>query len=186
MINLFEIPEEGKTFKYSTETKELSDSLSDIIGTNKYESEFNIRPLNSKDFEIKGWIKTRTKEICSHCGLGIQFPVHAKFHDILIPPQDKPRDGKYSKPNHYTDDEVTGPDYAEYLEEMKFNIGDYLHEAIALVVPYNPAPELNPKGECTDCGQNVQSLLDTLLVKNEENHQEVSPFAALKGIKLQK
>lgn len=185
MINLFEIPEEGKTFKYSDETAEVTEALSDLIGTNNYETEFFIKPLNSKDFELKGWLKTRTKEICSHCGLGIQFPIKAQFHEILIPPQDYPRDGKYAKPNHFSEIETSGPDCTEYQDQMKFDIGAYLHESIALNTPYNPAPELNPKGECTDCGQNVSEMLSKLSLKNQENQQQTHPFEALKGLKIQ-
>lgn len=185
IINLFEITEEGKTFKYNNETAEVNEVLEDLIGSNKYESEFTIRPLNSKDYELKGWINTRTKEICSHCGLNIQFPVKAKFHEILIPPQEMTRDGKYAKPNHFSETEVSGPDCTEYLHDIKFDIGEFLHESIALTVPYNPAPEVNPKGECTDCGQNVKDLLKEINNQNEENLKQTSPFAALKGLKIQ-
>jgi uncharacterized protein len=185
IINLFEIPEEGKTFKYNNETAEVNQSLEDLIGHNKYETEFVITPLNSKDFELRGWINTRTKEICSHCGLNIQFPVKAKFHEILIPPQEIPHNGKYSKPNHFSKTETSRPDCTEYLKDLKFDIGEFLHESIALSVPYNPAPEVNPKGECSDCGQNVKDLLKVINTQNLENQKQTSPFAALKGLKIQ-
>jgi uncharacterized protein len=185
-INLFEVADEGKNYKYSNETAEVTAALSDLIGNNVYETDFFIRPLNSKDFELKGWIKTKSKEICSYCGVGIQFPVYVKFHEILIPPQEMPRDGKYSKPNHFTETETTGPDCVEYQDQMKFDIGEYLHETIALSIPFNPAPELNSKGECTDCGQNVSHLLQLFSAPVTETPGEANPFSVLKDLKIQK
>ncbi|MCK6597910.1 MAG: YceD family protein [Bdellovibrionaceae bacterium] len=187
IINLFEINEDGKNFKYSDETAEITTAISDLIGTNKYQAEFSIRPLNSRDFELKGWIKTRTKEICSYCGQNIQFPVQSRFHEILIPPQELTRDGKYSKANHFSELDISGPDSLEYSEQMKFDIGEYLHEAIALIVPYNPSPTVNEKNECSDCGLNIKDFLGN--IEEKTSHQDLkenNPFASLKSIKIEK
>lgn len=183
IINLAEIPEEGRNYEYTTETGEVTAALADLIGENKYVTEFQIRPLNNRDFVLIGTIKTKSKELCSYCGQGIQFPVSVKFNEILIPPQEMTRDGHYAKPNHFSEIESEGPQSFEYSDGMKLNIGEYLHEAIALNVPYNPAPEVSAKGDCSDCGLNVQSLLKSYEEKPTPL-EETNPFAVLKGLKL--
>lgn len=183
IINLAEIPEEGRNYEYTTESGEVTAALADLIGENKYIAQFSIRPLNTRDFSLTGTLKSKSKEICSYCGQGIQFPVSVKFNEILIPPQEMTRDGHYAKPNHFTDAETQDLQSFEYSPGMKLNIGEYLHEAIALEVPYNPAPEVSPNGDCSDCGLNVQNLLKTYEEKPTPL-EETNPFAVLKGIKI--
>lgn len=183
IINLAEIPEEGRNYEYSTESGEITDALADLIGENKYVTQFSIRPLNTRDFSLTGSIKTKSKELCSYCGQKIQFPVNVKFNEILIPPQEMTRDGHYAKPNHFTENQTEGPQSFEYSPGMKLNIGEYLHEAIALEVPYNPAPEVSATGDCSDCGLNVQNLLKSYEEKPSDL-EETNPFAVLKGLKL--
>lgn len=183
IINLAEIPEDGRNYEYSNESGEVTTALSDLIGENKYITHFFIRPLNTRDFSLTGSIQTKSKEICSYCGQGIQFPVQVKFNEILIPPQEMTRDGHYAKPNHFSESETEGPQSFEYSAGMKLDIGEYLHEVIALNVPFNPSPEINKKGDCSDCGLNVQSLIKSY----EDEPTEVTdanPFAVLKSLKV--
>ena len=102
-INLADIPEEGRSYVWTTQTAELGAVLKDLVGKGTYETEFFIKPLNSKDFELSGKIKTTMPEQCSRCGIDFNFPVNEKFHEILIPKQYQPRGGKYSKVNHVSD-----------------------------------------------------------------------------------
>lgn len=189
IINLSEIPEEGKEFDLSdtksSEYEEVRKSLEDLIGKNVFSTQFHIKSLNSRDFELKGKISTRTKELCSLCGIDINFPVKAQFHEILIPPQDHPRDGKYSKPNHFSELEIEGPESLEYGSQMKFNLGDYLHEIIALNTPFNPKPELTPKGDCSDCGLNPSKITEKINDQIPFDTEKTNPFSALKGLKVQ-
>jgi uncharacterized protein len=183
IINLAEIPEEGRSYDYSTETGEVTEALTDLIGENKYVTQFQIRPLNTRDFVLTGTLKTKSKEICSYCGLGIQFPVNIKFNEILIPPQEMTRDGHYAKPNHFSEAEADGPQSFEYSPGMKLDIGEYLHETIALSIPFNPAPEISEKGDCSDCGINVQTVIKTYEEKPTPQ-VEKNPFAVLKSLKV--
>ncbi len=183
IINLAEIPEEGRNYEYTTETGEVTEALADLIGENKYTTQFTIRPLNTRDFVLTGSIQTKSKELCSYCGQKIQFPLTVKFNEILIPPQEMTRDGHYAKPNHFTENEAGDLQSFEYSAGMKLNIGEYLHESIALQVPYNPAPEISAKGDCSDCGLNVQNLLKTYEEKPTPL-EETNPFAVLKTLKI--
>lgn len=183
IINLADIPEEGRDYEYTNASGEVTAALADLIGENKYFIQFNLKPLNSRDFTLTGTLKTRSKEICSYCGLGIQFPVLVKFMEYVIPPQEMTRDGHYIRSSNFIENEADGPQSFEYSEGMKLNIGEYLHETIALNVPYNPAPEINEKGDCGDCGINVQGLLKTYEEKPTPL-EETNPFAVLKSLKV--
>lgn len=183
IINLAEIPEEGRSFEYTSESGEVTDALADLIGDNKYLIEFSVRPLNSRDFTLSGSIKTRSKEICSYCGQGIQFPIQVKFMEFVIPPQEMTRDGHYVRSSNFVENDPDSPQSFEYSPGMKLDIGEYLHETIALNVPYNPAPEISASGDCSDCGINVNSLIKTY-EESPSLKEETNPFAVLKSVKV--
>jgi Predicted metal-binding, possibly nucleic acid-binding protein len=182
IINLSEIPEEGRSYVWNNQTGELNSALKDLIGKKTYHAEFTIRPLNTKDFELSGSIKTGLPEQCSRCGIDFEFPVSEKFREILIPHQDQPRNSKYSKVNHLSDAPSDGPETLEY-HGHSFDIGEYVHEVIALAAPFNPAGPENEDGDCSICEIPVKGRSFSY---NEEMPEEKpeSPFAALKNIKI--
>ncbi|WP_413291530.1 YceD family protein [Bdellovibrio sp. HCB337] len=181
-INLTEIPEEGKSFVCTQKTGELNVVLKDLIGDNAFHSEFFIKPLNSKDFELSGFIKTELPEDCSRCGIDFCMKVTPKFKAILIPRQSDDRTGKYAKVNHVSESLEDGPEATEY-DGMIFNMGEYVHEVVAINAPFNPAGPEDEKGDCSICGIHVRG---ENFGYNEEMPAEKpeSPFAVLKNIKL--
>jgi uncharacterized protein len=183
MIRLHEIPEEGKSYKYNTKTAELNKVLNDLIGQEQYETEFTIRPINSKNYELIGFIKTKTNELCSRCGIDFKFNVNARFKEILIAKSPEDRKGKYAKVNHVSDSPEISSDFAEYNPDFTFDIGEYLHEQVAICIPFNPAPQQNDNGDCSDCGDYV---LNKTFSYDEQIPEEKpqSPFKALKNLKL--
>ena len=181
-INLAEIPEDGRAYKFTKQTGELNSVLTDLIGKGAYDTEFFIKPLNSRDFELTGWVKTHLPEQCARCGIDFPLPVNEKLHEILIPKQSQPRGGKYSKVNHVSDLPESGPESCEY-EGDHFDLGEYLHEVIALAAPFNPAGPEDEKGDCSICGIPVKGHDFSYDEKMPEEKPQ-SPFAALKNIKI--
>ncbi|MFP5520190.1 MAG: YceD family protein [Bdellovibrionia bacterium] len=179
---LSEIPEEGKEFIVNSQTAELNETLRDLIGKNPHEARFFVRPLNSKDYELSGKIKTKLAETCSRCGLDIQLDIDSDFREILIPKQIDTRTGKYAKPNHISDVEAEGPDVSEYSGNS-FDMGEYLHEVVALAAPYNPVGPENEKGDCSICEMPVRGRSFGYDEEMPEDMQK-KPFAALKNLKL--
>lgn len=184
IIRLSEIPEEGKEFHWSSETGEANQVLEDLIKKQKYSAEFTIRPINSKDFELVGKISTTVPDLCSRCGIDFTFPVSTRFQEILIPPQKEDRSGKYAKVNHVSESVEDGPTSSEYGRQMTFNMAEYLHEVVALCLPFNPAPPLDAKEKCTDCGKGPQDWVYGDIAPLEDE-VKVNPFSALKNLKLQ-
>lgn len=181
-IKLTEIPEEGRDYHWSNLTGEINGVLADIVGKNSYDANFFIRPLNSKDFELVGTIQSHTPDVCSRCGADINVKVSEKYHEILIPKLGSPRNGKYSKVNHVSDLPTGGPETSEY-ENMVFDMGEYLHEVVALAAPFNPTCKNDDSKVSTEsCFSNEDQLFSYDEAMPEEKPE--SPFAALKNLKL--
>ena len=183
-IRLGEIPEEGRSYVWNTQTGEISHVLEDLIQDQVYQTDFFIRPINSKDFELSGKIATRTTDLCSRCGIDILFPIKANFREILIPPQPEDRTGKYTKVNHVSEINEDGPHSTEYGSNQSFDMGEYLHEIVALCIPFNPAPPPDEKGNCSDCGISVPAEVFKYDEKIEPDVNS-NPFDSLKNLKLQ-
>lgn len=181
-INLSEIPEEGRSYRCTNQTGELNSVLADLVGKNLHEAEFVIKPLNSRDFEVIGTIQTKVPEVCSRCGIDFPYPVNKKFHEFLIPKQSQPRGSKYSKVNHISDLPEDGPDVSEYESDLLFDIGEYLHEVVALAAPFNAAGPEDDKGDCSICGIPVKGHSFSYDEQMPEETPQ-NPFAVLKNIK---
>lgn len=181
-INLAEIPEEGQSFVWNSQTGELKQDLIDLIGANTYHTEFFIKPLNSKDFEVSGFIRTTLPEQCARCGIDFKFPINEKFREFLIPKQEQPRGSKYAKANHVSDTTESGIDTLEY-DGQSFNMGEYLHEVVAISVPFNAAGPEKENGDCSICDMPVRGRSFGYSEEMPEEKPQ-NPFAALKNLKL--
>lgn len=181
LINLLEIPAEGKIYICNQNTGDLNQDLKDLLGQTPYQTEFTIRPLQAGTFELTGFIKTKLPEDCSRCGLDFDMPVDQSFRELLIPEQEIPRNSKFAKANHVSDMHNDGPSVVEY-QGHHFNAGEYLHEVVALAEPYTPAPACTADGNCSLCKKPVSA--EKFSYEDPGFEEPVSPFASLKNIKL--
>lgn len=181
-INLAEIPEEGKSFVVNNKTAELNSVLKDLIGELPHRAEFFIRPLNARDFELTGTIETELPSECSRCALDFNLKINQPLNGLIIPRQEDVRTGKYAKVNHISEALTDGPVTAEH-DGLIFDMGEYVHEAVAIAAPFNPVGPENEKGDCSVCGIRVRGRsfgYDEVMPTEKPE----SPFAALKNIKL--
>jgi len=181
-IKLSEIPEEGSSYEYTRESAELNLILADLIGSESFNIQLFIKPLNTRDFILTGQIKTRTEENCSRCGDAFQFSVSKKVKEILIPKQEVDRTGKYSKSSVAISEQDADNDVVEY-ENNQFDVGEFIHEAIALEVPFAPMPATKPNGDCTIC-ERSPSKSKMLYDEKMSDETKTNPFESLKNIKL--
>jgi len=180
-IKLSEIPEEGETWSLNQNTAELNEALKDLIGPCSYQIQMSIRPLSaSATYDLAGSIKTELPEQCSRCGLDFKMPIQTKFHHLLMPVMDIPRDAQYSKTNHFSDLHESDLETAEYLNGI-FDAGEFFHELVALAEPLNPAPPVDEAGKCGICHISVK---DHNFGYDENVKTKNKPFASLKGIKF--
>ena len=176
-IRLNEIPEDGRNYIFNRQTAELNSVLQDLIKSNFYDVNLDIKPLNSKDFTVTGSILTKTAEQCSKCAEDFDLVIDKKVREILIPNQDDDRTGKYAKTSSTlvtADSNETNMSVTEY-SKLQFDLGEFIHEAIALEVPFNP--------HCPAC-QKLKN--DKPFIYDENMGEEIkpNPFQTLKGIKL--
>jgi uncharacterized protein len=181
-INLAEIPEEGRTYIWNSQTGELNALLADLVGKLPHHSEFFIKPLNSRDYELNGFIRTEMPEVCSRCGIDFDLKVNEKFRGILIPRQIDSRTGKYARVNHVSESLEEGPEVYEHDGNI-FEMGEYLHEIVALAAPFNPVAPEDEKGDCSVCKIPVKGRLFSYDEEMPEEKPE-NPFSVLKNIKL--
>jgi uncharacterized protein len=181
-LKLNEIPEDGREYIYTKETGELNESIRDLIENNTYKVQFFIKPLNNDDFIMSGTVTTKTKEICSLCGDTFQFPTTAKINEILIPKALNKDHEKQSKSNHVSEQDENAPAVSEYKGEV-FEIGEFIHEAIALSIPFNPKPEQSVDGDCLFCLKPVPSGA-FMYDEDVGISEKLNPFSALKDLKL--
>lgn len=180
-IKLNEIPEDGLNYEFTRKTAELNQVLDDLIGTADYHIQFSIKPLNSKDFTLNGTIFTKTKENCSRCGDVFQFPINKKIIEILIPKQEDDRTGKYAKTTVAISEKDLDVAVLEYSHNQ-FDLGDYLHEVIAIDIPFNPMPRPKANGDCSLCDK--PSNVDQIIYDEKLSVEKKNPFQSLKSIKL--
>lgn len=184
-IKLHEIPEEGREYVFNRSTGELNTVLKDLISDSAYEAKAFIRPLNSKDYEVKGFIKTHTDELCSHCGDSFKFKVEALVHEILIPGTEEIKNSQFSKSNHVSELKEDGPGVSEYHSDQ-FDLGEFLHEAVALAIPFNPRHETDDEACKTKFKTPVSGtfVYDEKMGNTIEQEKKNNAFNVLKGLKI--
>jgi uncharacterized protein len=184
-INLKELPPEGHEFQYSEQTGELTPQLKDLIGTNPYAVSLTVTPAGNT-FTLKGSLKAKMDLQCSLCAVDFKFPIDLSLNELLVVMKKQPlgKGDHQTKANHAHEWAAQGPDYI-LLESDVFNVGDYLHEMVALAEP------LRPLGK-PDCDKNCENLAGRerrpwLSYGDEpETDHKISPnpFQVLEKIKL--
>lgn len=186
-INLNEIPTDGRQYHLNRKSAELTPALKDLVGDHDYDVQFTITPLNSKDYELRGHVKTMTSEVCSLCGETFDFKIKAPLHEILIEAAGPDKElEKQSRSNHFSELNEGGPSVTEYSDST-FYAGEYTHQAIALAVPYNPKPEADEQGNCKVCltmNLNQEIKYDEDMSIFEKAKEKENPFQVLKKLKL--
>lgn len=172
-IRLNEIPQEGREYILNRNTAELNQVLQDLIEDKAYSARLYIRPLNTKDFIVEGQIETYCPEQCSRCAEEFDLKIRKKINEILIPQQQDDRVGKYSKTNVNSDSEAE-VSVTEY-KQQQFDLGEFLHENVALEIPFNP--------HCENCSSKEQEKPYSYDEKMGED-EKPNPFQALKDLKL--
>lgn len=182
-IKLNEIPEDGRNYEFTRESGELNLILSDLIGDESFKIDFFIKPLNTKDFILTGQIRTRTEESCSRCGDSFKFPLSKKIKEILIPKQELDRTGKYIKSSVAVSESDDNDAAVVEYENNQFNVGDFLHETIAIDIPLAPMPETKANGDCVLCDKPANKS-PLIYDENLSAEKKQNPFDSLKNIKL--
>lgn len=173
-IKLNEVPEEGQNYDYSRSTAELNAALTDLIQDNDYDVHMFIKPLNTKDFTVTGNVATKRREQCSRCAEDFDQKIKKNLNEILIPHQEQDRTGKYSKSQVMLGDGNEEVSVTEY-NKQQFDVAEFVHEAIALEIPF--------VAYCESC-QKTENTEAFIYDEKMGEDSKPNPFQALKGLKL--
>ncbi len=178
-IRLNEIPEDGRDYHFTRNTGEINADLQDLIQNTPYDLKFTIRPLNNKDYALKGLLTTQTQELCSLCGETFKLSLNAKINEILIESAGADKElEKQSRSNHFSELTENGPSVIEYKDDV-FEMGEFAHESAAINIPFNPKCENCLKSDTGKAFNYDEDMGSFEKAKDQEN-----PFNVLKGLKI--
>ncbi len=181
-IRLTDIPDHGKSFHYSEKDAEAVRCLQYLLDRNPFQVQVELRPLNSSNYELKGSLQAKSLQQCSRCAEDFDYELKQNIHEILLPEMEVGRTERYAKTSTPSDTE--GADFSSLsydAGEMTFDLGEYLHEIVALAIPTNPAPKV-VKNQCSICPKKV--VPGAFDYDETTEDQKESPFDVLKNLKM--
>jgi uncharacterized metal-binding protein YceD (DUF177 family) len=176
MISLSEIPEQGCQYHYSRSTGELNEQLKDLIGSNDYQLDIELKPQGNL-FEVRGSVETHLDLLCSRCAVDFKFKVNQSFHEWLMVEDSRPRRSHSSHSNHAS--ESLNGVYCNHLSSEKFDVGEYVHEIIASAEPIQPLGRENCEAGC----ENYDKALKAGWLTPSEPPDTHRPFQVLEQLK---
>lgn len=172
-ISLLDIDEEGASFNFDQSEKELAQVLNPILGDYSFNVDFLIKPLGNA-FQVTGSFKSEIDELCSLCGWEVHLPVAFKINEILMEKDKFGRtDSTKASASHMN--ELSQPNVS-YYDNHALEVGDFLHELVALAVP--AYPKCQDRKKCDSQRTEAEAKL-----KAEVAELKVSPFDVLKKLK---
>lgn len=161
---------------------------------------FQLRKVDDL-IHVDGKIDTQLYLLCSLCADGFSFPISTQFHALLTQSEiygEAPREGAhhgkldfdtsaFESDSDDDDLEESGPavdfhasDFeVTVVKEPVIDLKEVLNEQLVLLIPMQPKPEKNEAGDCSKCGRDQLSFLQT----DQEAPLKENPFSVLKNFK---
>lgn len=180
-ILLKELPPEGREYEYSRESGELTDDLKELIDDNDYSIRLTVRPIGNA-YDLQGELKTSLDLQCSLCAIDFKFPVNQKFHEVLVIETPLDKGDQHTKANHSSEWDPNQPE-GIYLESPILNVGEFVHEMVAIAEPMRPLGRPGCEEACENRKDGVQRDWLSLDAKDSKSIRN-QPFAVLEKMKL--
>lgn len=180
VVHLKDLPNEGRQYIYTDTSGELTASLQDLIGTQPYRVEIDIKPMGNA-YLAQGTIQTGLNEICSLCAVEFVYPVKETFKEFLVVINPLSSKDHQARVNHSSELDLDGPECTELSSEV-FQVGEFIHELIAVAAPMKPIG----RPDCGPACENYQEAVQKGWLGAQDNAplKSESPFAVLKDLKL--
>ncbi len=178
-INLNEIPEEGCEYDFNRETGELNVILADLLGTRPYDVRMMIRPLGNA-YEVRGKLKTHLPALCSKCGWDIEVAIDRSMNEVLVEEPKEDRKSHSVHGNQSVDFSGEGLSVTYYQNHI-FDAGEFVHEVVALSVPFYPTC-LDEKCEHLEDVLKKRAALEEEYRRGQESQPGHPAFAALRKL----
>lgn len=151
-IDLKSLSGKGLDFYYDQQSEDLTKKLKSLIGENDYNIKIHICNEGHSSYVISGKIQTRLNLLCARCAYEFKKPINKEFKEKIFLQKQLTRKDKQTKINHFSD--LMNREDFTVLESSVFDIGDFLHELIAVEEPFRP---LGSKS-CDDDSFNCEHL----------------------------
>jgi uncharacterized protein len=180
-ILLRELPPEGREYEYNRDSGELNDALDELIDQNDYSVRLTVRPIGNA-FDVSGDLKTTLNLQCSLCAIDFKLPISQKIHEVLVINDPLHKGDHLTKANHSSEWDPSQPE-GVYLEAPILEVGEFIHELIAIAEPMRPLGRPGCEEACENRKDGVQrewlsvGAKDSISVRNH-------PFSILEKIKL--
>lgn len=135
-INLKSISGKGLDFSYNQKSQEMTKKLKPLIGDNDYNISLHIQNEGLSSYSISGAIQTHLNLLCSRCAYEFTEPLQKKFKEKIFLQKKQKRKDKEVKSNHFS--ELMNQDNFITTDQALFDIGEFLHEQIAIEEPLRP------------------------------------------------
>jgi uncharacterized protein len=174
IIQFNEIPKEGQNYDLNEHTRELADVLKDLIGETPFKVELEVLPLG-QSFEAKGVVETKLAQVCSLCADEFTLELKEKFHQIVMDEDTNKVSGFESN--------WSASDVEVWVNKVpgELDVGQMVHEVVALAQPLRPVCKEDCKGLCLTCGEDLNHATCNCA---ERQKTEISAFSVLKKLKL--
>jgi uncharacterized protein len=180
-ILLRELPPEGREYDYNRDSGELTEALDELIDQNDYAVRLSVRPIGNA-FDVQGELKTSLDLQCSLCAIDFKLPITQKFHEVLVINEALDKGDQLTKANHSSEWDPNQPE-GVYLEAPLLDVGNFIHELIAIAEPMRPLGRPGCEEACENRKDGVQrewlstDPKDSISIRNQ-------PFSVLEKIKL--
>ena len=114
----------------------LTQKLKSLIGENNYRIEAHIRSVGHSFYIITGTIQTWLNLLCARCAYEFKEPINKQFEEKIILQKKLTRIDKPVRSNHFS--ELISTEEFTVTDNALFDIGDFLHELIAIEEPLRP------------------------------------------------
>lgn len=176
VVKFHEIPQGGLEFHFQN-SGPMDPSVLDLLGNNPvYDITMNV-DQNDQMTQLKGQITAQVPFACSRCAEDFVLPVKKSFATLYYKSENDIK-------NVHVGDELQTAFEMEQNTSGVLDLGEVVHEQIALEIPFQPLCSESCKGLCSQCGANLN-------VSGPHDHPEFkiessSPFAKLGQVKVGK
>ena len=135
-VNLKNISGKGLEFSYDEKSQEMTEKLRPLIGDNDYNISIHIQSEGPSSYSVSGAIQTQLNLLCSRCAYEFKEPIQKKFKEKIFLQTKQKRKDKEVKSNHFS--ELMSQENFTTTDQALFDVGEFLHELIAIEEPLRP------------------------------------------------
>ncbi|MBT4762146.1 MAG: hypothetical protein HOO06_10645 [Bdellovibrionaceae bacterium] len=182
ILALNEVPLEGEKFTYTRASGELNEALSDLIKDADYTVTLEVFPFDADaGYQLRGEVHTEMPLSCSRCAIDFSYKVNCKINEVAFVGQEFEVKGDQSvKTPHFSQHHKTDDPETLFLDRPELNIGEYIHEVIALNEPMAPLG----RPDCNEDCPNLQEAYKKGWIQKPEPEDKKGPFDVLKKMSL--